>query len=124
MTRWENEAITGLIALILAIPGAIVALATLRVLFARRQLHLRRIHLSATPDLQATIDLNETAYELSARRATDWFQDQYVYLHREISAEQEQWAEESGDFQHSPSYGAQEPPWSTSVPWANHTSFQ
>lgn len=56
------------------------------------------------PTAGATEEFGEAAYELN------WFQDQFSHLHREITAEQEQWAEESGHPQEPRPQDAREPP--------------
>ncbi|KAF2245977.1 hypothetical protein BU26DRAFT_567492 [Trematosphaeria pertusa] len=97
MGRGDSDNIVELIALVLAIPGAIAALATLWILLTRRR-YRPRGHIDAIPgrDLENTAasrprDAND---ELTTRRAADWFQDQYIHLHREVTAERQEWAEE------------------------------
>ncbi|KAF2646660.1 hypothetical protein P280DRAFT_512822 [Massarina eburnea CBS 473.64] len=105
MTRLERESVFELIALLLAIPGALAAVATLTLLLLKRRSRSTvRAFNTRSPqlDLENAQVLSDTETEdgLTAHRTAHWFQDQYTHLHREFTLERSQWAEETENLRH------------------------
>ena len=116
MGRWDSNTTIQFVALVLAIPGAVAAVATLWMLCLRRRFqhqgmqafktistlvitgilasYIRRLYNQDSENSLAATSNAEPEDHLNARRAADWFQDQYIHLQRTVSAEREEWAEE------------------------------
>ncbi|KAF2827108.1 hypothetical protein CC86DRAFT_466840 [Ophiobolus disseminans] len=97
--KWEPSNTIELIALTLTIPGAVAALVTLWILIARRRrIHQgvsRPAHTNTTPHSNQGVSCTPSqAANASSSAYVNQFQDYYHDLHREVTTEAAQWAEE------------------------------
>ncbi|CAO2647431.1 Nn.00g083530.m01.CDS01 [Neocucurbitaria sp. VM-36] len=96
-TRWESGTTIELVALTLAVPGAIAALATLWIVLARRRQIHRGLRINPTqanePGTSHALATGTRTSDTDAG-SLDWFQEHYNDLHVQVTAERQQWADE------------------------------
>ncbi|EAT77135.1 hypothetical protein SNOG_15470 [Parastagonospora nodorum SN15] len=95
-STWDPSRVVEVIALLLTVPGAIAALATLWIIHRQRQRKERVRHNA----VQRHPPINGWSSDQSNARIIDWFQHHYDELQGEMSSEREQWEEEMKDFSH------------------------
>ena len=120
-TQWSKSDIIEILAIVIGLPGFLVALVKLRVqrLWDHREARRGMSTAVAETDLitfdqklddietsslgetegQALSTSTDAAYQLdpNALRLTGWFQEHYLYLRQEVAEEADAWADERGD---------------------------